>query len=101
MQSRLTIEVDFDNGQPYIKVLNDTTTDDVRDKLVTFFRQRLGHTSAWCRVEHAQFPATDRTGICIFFIKPIRPEEMEAEAKIMTEQVEMLKAHPERLSVSH
>lgn len=101
MTSRITIEVDLDKGQPYIKVINDTASDDVRDKLITFFRQQFGHTSAWCRVEHAQYPATDRTGICTFFIRPIRPAQMEEEAKAMQEQVEMLKKYPEQAAVSH
>lgn len=96
MKSRITIEVDFDNGKPYMKVLEDPQSDDVRDKLITFFRQQLGCTSSWCKVEF-----TRHGEIRFWNIRPIKPEDMAAECKIMTEQVRLLQDWPIQDQVSH
>jgi hypothetical protein len=98
MKSRITIEVDFDNGQPYIKVVNDTASDDVRDKLVSFFRQRLGYTSSWCKIN---FPFHSNTGIINFRIDPIRPDELKEQADIMTAQAKLNDERIETPATSH
>lgn len=81
MKSRITIEVDFDNGKPYIKVAEDFSSDDVRDKLITFFRQQLGGTSSWCKIEF--HPYHDKAEQNRWVIRPITPEQLEAECKLM------------------
>lgn len=87
MTSRITIEVDFDNGQPYIKINEDRNSDDVRDKLITFFRQRLGHTSSWCAVHF--FDQSEVGNQLIWRIRPITPEMLEEESRLMSEQARM------------
>ena len=80
MKSRITIELDFDTGNPYIRVINNDKSDDVRDKLITFFRQRLGYTSSWARV---QFRGDFKEDEIMFEIHPIKPEELRVEGETM------------------
>jgi hypothetical protein len=100
MRSRITIELDFDKGQPFIKVLNNTVSDDVRDKLVTFFRQRLGHTSSWGKIIFPTYPNVDSDEV-LFEIHPLRPDQLEDESKIMAGQVKMNSTFPEQASITH
>ncbi len=95
MKSRITIEVDFDNGQPYMKILEDRESDDVRDKLITFFRQRLGHTSSWCKVVPSGYNGN------IWEIRPITPDELKQHAEVMAEQARLNEAVQETSSVTH
>lgn len=74
MKSTIRIEVNFDNGQPFIRVNENTETDDVRDRLISFFRQRLGGESSWCKVE---FPFSDTNSI--WHIRPVTPEQLATE----------------------
>lgn len=101
MKSRITIEVDLDASQPYIKVINDTTTSDVRDKLITAFRQRLGHTSSWCKITFPSYAHPLHPDQVVFEIHAIRPDQLSDEAKIMLEQATMNVKTPEASSVSH
>ena len=80
MKSKITIEIDFDkNNCPFIQVINDRTTDDVRDKLVTAFLQSFGGTSEWCRVD---FKATsDLTSVLNIY--PITPDNLEKESELI------------------
>jgi hypothetical protein len=98
MKSRITIEVDFDNGQPYIKCLNYTDSDDVRDKLLSFFRQKFGGTSSWCKIEFGQFYSDQST---TFFIRPIAPNQLSEESKIMSEQGRLNEDNPIKAAVTH
>ena len=85
MKSRITIEVDFENNnQPMIRVIQDRSSDDVRDKLLKDFAEKLGYASSWLKVK---FPAYGPDTALIYTIHPITPEQMEEEAKIMSEQV--------------
>lgn len=86
MKSRITIEVDFDNGQPYIKVMEDAHSDDVRDKLITFFRQRLGHASWWCYIGF--YGDGNENGMQKWTIHPITPEKLPEMKKYIDAQVE-------------
>lgn len=99
MKSRITIEVDFDNGKPYIKVAEDFSTDDVRDKLISFFRQQLGSTSSWCRVEF--HPYHDKAEQNRWIIKPITPDELKDQAVIMSEQARLITDVPKQDKISH
>jgi|SRR6186713_584311 len=51
MLSRITIEVDFENGNMPIIQIMQMDSDDVRDKLVAVFLQSFGHTSGWGTIE--------------------------------------------------
>ena len=84
MKSRITIEVDFENGnQPVIQIMKASTSDDVRDKLLSNFTEQLGGSS-WCQIRWDEDqPATDFQRI---FISPIKPEQMKEHAEVMLEQ---------------
>lgn len=99
MTSRISIEIDFDNGQPYIKINEDRNSDDVRDKLITFFRQRLGHTSSWCAVQF--FDQSEVGNQLVWRIRPITSEILEEQCKAMTEQVRLNKEWEPKESLTH
>jgi hypothetical protein len=80
MTSKITIEIDFDTATPYIRVIPDKHSDDVRDKLVNAFREKLGHRSSWCRVK---FDDTGISGRPMFTIEPIRPQDLQHEMELI------------------
>jgi hypothetical protein len=80
MTSKITIEIDFDTATPYIRVIPDKFSDDVRDKLVNAFRQKLGCVSHWCRV---RFDDTGISGRPLFTIEPIPPHALAEEMSLM------------------
>lgn len=89
MKSRITIEVDFDNGnQPVIEILQ-CTSDDVRDKLVQSFTQQFGGSS-WCNIRW--LGSTD-IGYQVIRITPIKSSQFKEQAKIMLEQAELNEVH--------
>jgi len=95
MTSRITIEVDFDNGQPYIQIVEDLTSNDVRDKLITFFRQRLGYQSNWCRIgfmgaKHVM----DNDGIKKWTIHPVTDLELDEMKKELDKRIESMPPIP-------
>ncbi len=89
MKSRITIEVDFENGNmPVIQILQ-ASSDDVRDKLIKSFTECLGGSS-WCQIRwHSGFspasPVNDETGQRIF-VSPIPVSKLKEHADIMMEQ---------------
>jgi len=87
MKSRITIEVDLDFGKPYIQVLCDTQSDDVRDKLVRAFRERLNYDSYWCRV---RFNDLHAPGQKLFEIEPLTPSALHEEIIEMKKVVDKL-----------
>ena len=89
MKSRITIEVNFDEGNlPVIQVLSQDS-DDVRDKLISSFLQSLQHTSRWCKIEYrgnrSKFapPMDFDEPIHCWHIIPLKPKEIKAEIKLM------------------
>lgn len=88
MKSRITIEVDFENGnEPVIQIVS-RNSDDVRDNLIKAFYQKLG-SSSWCKIWFAQDIVNHddyNEGFKRIFISPIPERELGEEAKIMTEQ---------------
>lgn len=77
MKSRITIEVDFNNNnQPVIEVYL-VDTEDVRDRLLRAFFQKLEHVSDLCKVE---FVANHvENGVTTFqriHISPIAPADL-------------------------
>lgn len=88
MKSRITIEVDFENGnEPSIQIIS-KDSDDVRDKLIKAFYQKLGGSS-WCSIrfdsEYFEIgnPENDFKKI---IIKPIPDSELKNQAEVMLEQ---------------
>lgn len=88
MKSRITIEVDFDNGNaPVIQILS-RNSDDVRDNLIKSFYQKLG-SSSWCKIEFRQDIVNHddyNEGFKRIFISPIPQTDLKKEAEIMFEQ---------------
>jgi len=86
MKSRISIEVDFDdNNLPVIQVLSQDS-DDVRDRLLKAFLQSLQHTSRWCKIIYIGEAATFEDGTVNkerWHIKPLVPNEIEKEIKLM------------------
>ncbi len=84
MKSKITIEVDFDNGNvPVIQILTANESDDVRDKLLRHFTQQLGGSS-WCQIKWDENqPNTEFKRI---FITPIKEKDFKKQAEIMLEQ---------------
>jgi len=95
MKSKITIEVNFDDGQPYIRVIEDRESDDVRDKLIKFFRQRLGSTSSWCSVKFPQYNEN------VWEIHPIRPDMLPEQAAIINDQAALNQKFEEKQALSH
>lgn len=94
MKSRITIEVNFDEGNlPVIQILSQHS-DDVRDKLISSFLQSLQHTSRWCKIiymgSRSIFGTTeaDRNPIHCWQIIPITPKDIPEEIKLMDSLIE-------------
>ena len=91
MKSRITIEVDFENGNmPILQILS-RNSDDVRDNLLQSFLQSLEHSSRWCRIQYAGTrghwndnltPLSDDAAHR-WVVVPIKPSELPAEIKLM------------------
>jgi len=88
MKSRITIEVDYENGNnPAIQILS-KHSDDVRDNLIKAFYQKLGGSS-WCKIvfrQDEQDPEQPERNFKRIFITPIPESELKHEADIMLEQ---------------
>lgn len=89
MKSRITIEVDFDNGNvPVIQVLQQDS-DDVRDNLIKSFLQSLQHTSRWCKITYkgnrSKFapPMDFDEPVHCWQITPIKIQEIQNEMDLM------------------
>ena len=90
MKSRITIEVDFNNGNiPVIQILK-SSSDDVRDKLIQSFTECL-NGSSWCQIRWVAGgnPILEKDGhftSSTIFITPISPDKLKEHADIMLEQ---------------
>lgn len=92
MESRITIEIDFENNnQPYIKIIQAKRSDDVRDKLLSHFLELLGGSS-WCHIKWENSVAENEPAFFAsqfknrIHITPIKKEDFKAQAKLMLEQ---------------
>lgn len=99
MKSRISIEVDFENGnEPVIQILkapsaipDDLVDNDVRDKLISYFTQQLGGSS-WCQIKwNGVINGFDRIQI-----RAIPPGKLKEQAEIMLEQYKQNEAWLER-----
>ncbi len=80
MKSRITIEVDFDNGNQPVIVLNHQKSDDVRDKLVNSFIEKFEHQRAWCQLHYMG----ERNNGIQYNIIPIEPKNFVEQGRLMT-----------------
>lgn len=99
MKSKITMEIDFETGKPYIRVINNTVSDDVRDKLVTYFRQLLGHTSSWCKLTFPDYATPRQPEEVVFEIRPLLPEELREQGKVMLEQAELNEKYGKKVQI--
>lgn len=104
MKSRITIEVDFNNGNlPVIQVLQQDS-DDVRDNLIKSFLQSLQHTSRWCKIIYAGNSGlmnADPKSLAAEFhrwqIVPIKPIEIQSEMDLMWSVLHAHESVPQEL----
>lgn len=80
MTGKITIEINFSNGKPYIKVQGDRNSEDVRDKLIINFFEQFGHFSSWCKIHF-----NDNS---LMIIEPITPEKVPDMAIEVKERVD-------------
>lgn len=88
MRSRITVEIDYSNGnEPVIQILR-RKSDDVRDGMIQSFIQALGHASVWCRVEcvgnHMPNHHFDEQGEQRWYLRPLKPEQLSENVKEMS-----------------
>lgn len=81
MKSRITIEIDYENGnQPVIQILR-KKSDDVRDGLIQSFIQALGDSSNFCIIECVQshYPnhVFDDDAFQRYHIRPVHYSQLE------------------------
>lgn len=94
MQSKITIEVDFDNNnEPIIQIIS-RHSDDIRDKLIKYFIEKLGYVGNWGRIEWAGgTDGLDHAGFSRWIIRPITPKELREQAELMLEQARVYEAN--------
>lgn len=84
MKSRISIEIDFSNGnQPVIQILREFSPD-VRDKLITNFLEKLNSGSSWCKIQWSEEETIEPYSR--IYITPIPVEQLFWEAKLMLEK---------------
>lgn len=96
MESKITIELDFNrNNIPVIQVIR-KTSDDVRDGIVGNFIQHLDHgsISRWLKIEY-KYRRSD--GADVWHLIPITSslKELEDESRLMRSVVDSLGNVPE------
>jgi hypothetical protein len=88
MQSKITIEIDFENGnEPVIQIIS-RQSDDIRDKLIRAFIERLGGNS-WCKIYCQHTVGHDEPEERRFRrwkISPITNAQLKEEGEAMIEQ---------------
>jgi len=83
MRSKITIEVDFENGnQPVIQILS-RHSDDVRDRLISSFIENLKHVSRWCTIEYMGGFEEGQERTHRWHIIPVKEEGIPSEIKLM------------------
>lgn len=72
MLSTIKMEFDFDTNEPIVKI-TERKSPDMRDQMVTRFRQLFGHESNKCSVDFIDMRNDDGTGALNMIIRPIKP----------------------------
>lgn len=80
MKSRITIEVDFENGNQPTIVVNLQKSDDVRDKLLQSFIEKFAHQRSWCQAHYMG----ESGGSMRYHIIAIEPKDFVEQGKLMT-----------------
>lgn len=83
MKSKITVEIDFENGNRPVIQVHERNSDDVRDKLIDAVFQELGHHSRWFRVEYKHETITDGEQGSLWHLIPVSPKEYTEEIKLM------------------
>lgn len=86
MKSRITIEVDFDMNQPFLKV-QFVESEDVRDKLLKAFIERLEHTSMFFQTYQINPSKNNGAYQLDFQIWAVSPKELDG----LTEKISLMK----------
>ena len=101
MKSRISIEVDFENGnQPVIQILQ-TNSDDVRDKLLSNFCQQFSGSS-WCQIKWVGHTPDNSNELPFFnriHISPIKGDQFREQAAVMIEQAEVNEHYEKSLEI--
>ena len=79
MKSRITIEVDFENGNQPVIIANLQSSDDVRDKLLKSFIEKFAHQRSWCQVNYMG----EALGGNAYKIIPIEPKNHSEQGNLM------------------
>ena len=98
MNSKITIEIDFENGnEPVIQIIS-RKSDDIRDKLISLFLERLGGFSSWCKITCVTSSVSEEPikNFQKWRISPIRKTQFKAEGEALLEQHRLLREweHP-------
>lgn len=80
MTSKITIEVDFDNNNTPIIQIVSRQSDDIRDKLIKSFLEKLGSQSSWCTIRATW---THQDGSQQWIITPISNDELQTQSRLM------------------
>lgn len=80
MKSRITVEVDFENGNRPILQLIRKHSDDTRDSLINAFLEGRGHQSRWLRIE---YKGDVLDGGSRFHINVIGTNDLPEESELM------------------
>lgn len=87
MLSRISIEMDFDNSIPFIKVFCNHSSPDLRDRAINVFFEKLQHKSRWATITYLSgVGEAGPNGIANYSnwrITPLNPSQLREEAKLM------------------
>lgn len=83
MRSKISIEIDFENGnQPVIEILS-RQSDDTRDKILRNFIQSLGHSTRWCTINYIGQHSDGGESTHRWHIIPVKKEDIIKEMELM------------------
>lgn len=88
MQSKITIELDFDTATPFIRVFCNHTSTDLRDRTVNEFFEKLKHSSRWGTITYKHSGSKvlvggETTSFSEWHILPVKPADLRQEAALM------------------
>lgn len=88
MESRITVEINFDEqNRPVIQVLA-RQSDDTRDKILKAFLESLGGDSNWLNISLVQHHDDIQAPFKRYFIRAITPEELKETHRSMGEIIQ-------------
>ena len=93
MKSRITIEVNFEDGNLPVIQISQMQSDDVRDRLIQNFLQSLQHTSRWCKIIYMgnrsvyNPKVAEIDHIHVWNVVPLTPNDLPVELKLIEETV--------------